>query len=601
MAENSTVYKATIQTQVEGTESVNKLTESVDEAGFAFEQLKEEISKTQKELQAAVATGDKVKFTKLKAELNDLQDNLDKSGQKGAAFGDSMASLPGPAGDAGNAIKGMGDAFKAMLANPVVLVIAAIVGVFLLMKKSMESTAEGQDTLNKAGEAFQKILGPILALIERIALPIFKIWVDILFEVAAAFEKVALWMGISQEKIDEASSGNEDFAATAKEAAEAAAALAEKNAEAARKLAEDAKRTAEEARKRAEEEKLRRIEAAKLAIGFAAKEKTAEENLANARKSIYDDRLEQIRNLQTESDTAYQNEVNRINSLLEIEGLAENEKRQLLIDRTNAEAKYVSDKRARDQQLADEETKRKEDAAKKAEEDNARLAEIDSQNRAERANRIMAEYDLQQRISAQSFQSQLDVFNQVRELERMDLAAKMASADAMAAFDAQTASVRIDIERSATEAKLGIISNALATVASAVGEQTAAGKAMAIASAVIDTYVGANKAMSTYPPPFGQIAAGTVILAGLMNVKKIIQTKLPDVPGATASTPNIAAPSISVPTAPQLQGGVGVNPSTQIAETLATATNKPIKAFVVSTDMSSQQAADRRVTSASTF
>jgi hypothetical protein len=67
------------------------------------------------------------------------------------------------------------------------------------------------------------------------------------------------------------------------------------------------------------------------------------------------------------------------------------------------------------------------------------------------------------------------------------------------------------------------------------------------------------------------------------------------------SVPSIAAPTVSSPGAPQLQGGGGVNPSSQIAQSLAQASGKPVQAYVVSTQMSSQQALDRRTTSAATF
>ena len=74
------------------------------------------------------------------------------------------------------------------------------------------------------------------------------------------------------------------------------------------------------------------------------------------------------------------------------------------------------------------------------------------------------------------------------------------------------------------EAVLNGLSNLL-------GKETVAGKAVAVAKATIDTYKAANLALSTYPPPFGAIAAGTTIAAGFINVKKIVSTKA-DVPKA---------------------------------------------------------------------
>jgi hypothetical protein len=149
-------------------------------------------------------------------------------------------------------------------------------------------------------------------------------------------------------------------------------------------------------------------------------------------------------------------------------------------------------------------------------------------------------------------------------------------------------------------------------LAEAVGAQTTAGKALAIAQATINTYLGATQALATYPPPFGAIAAGTVIIAGLLQVKKIVDTKLPPVPlpgggsaggggGATSNAPSMAAPTIPTMSMPGITATGGTNPTQQIAQTLSQTTNKPIKAYVVSGDVSSQQALDRRTSKAATF
>jgi len=52
-------------------------------------------------------------------------------------------------------------------------------------------------------------------------------------------------------------------------------------------------------------------------------------------------------------------------------------------------------------------------------------------------------------------------------------------------------------------------------------ELFAVGKAASIAQAIINTYVGATRAMAEVPPPFGEILAGTVIAAGFVQVDNI--------------------------------------------------------------------------------
>ena len=67
---------------------------------------------------------------------------------------------------------------------------------------------------------------------------------------------------------------------------------------------------------------------------------------------------------------------------------------------------------------------------------------------------------------------------------------------------------------------------------------------------------------------------------------------------STTSVP--APPTVAVTAAPQIQTGTGQNPTAQIGETIASA-QKPIRAYVVSGEISSQQALDRRTSRAATF
>jgi hypothetical protein len=64
------------------------------------------------------------------------------------------------------------------------------------------------------------------------------------------------------------------------------------------------------------------------------------------------------------------------------------------------------------------------------------------------------------------------------------------------------------------------VANGLNAVGQLVGEQTAAGKALGVATATIDTYVGATKAYA-HGGTLGFISAAAVIAAGLANVKRI--------------------------------------------------------------------------------
>lgn len=200
--------------------------------------------------------------------------------------------------------------------------------------------------------------------------------------------------------------------------------------------------------------------------------------------------------------------------------------------------------------------------------------------RTEKEALLIADYELTKALGNAKFEDELALYDKTRELERQNILARKHSAEELEAFDKQTAAARIAIEKATQETKLSIISDALGAVSDAVGRETAAGKAFAVAQAVMNTYSAANKAMSAYPPPFSFIAAATTVAAGLMNVKKIISTPLPGVSGGGSM------PSVSAPMTPQLQQPTTTNISQQSINDIG---NQAVRAYVVETDVTSNQ------------
>ena len=149
-----------------------------------------------------------------------------------------------------------------------------------------------------------------------------------------------------------------------------------------------------------------------------------------------------------------------------------------------------------------------------------------------------------------------------------------------------------------------------------VDQGSAAAKAIAVAQTGIDTYQSATAAykatvgIPVVGPFLAPIAAAAAIAAGLISVNKILSTQVPkmgDGSGGGASADAVSMTPPTAPTIPSMQFNDsslnvgGNNPTSQIANTLAQTTKQPIKAYVVSTDMSSTQALDRRTNSAATF
>jgi hypothetical protein len=218
---------------------------NADEAANDFKGLSKEIRAATIALQAlekaGITSGDA--FDEARARLDNLNDTLERSRFRAGQFDDRLSAMPGVLGQAGSALKQFNDSVN-MFGKTLTYslgVVGIIVAAFMAMKKALESTAEGQATLNRISTAFQKILGPILAIIEAVALPLFEGLASVLEKVGVTFAFVAEKLGISKQKIAEASSGNKDFAKTAEEAAKAAKDAADKAAAEAEKAAAEAK------------------------------------------------------------------------------------------------------------------------------------------------------------------------------------------------------------------------------------------------------------------------------------------------------------------------------------------------------------------------
>lgn len=90
-----------------------------------------------------------------------------------------------------------------------------------------------------------------------------------------------------------------------------------------------------------------------------------------------------------------------------------------------------------------------------------------------------------------------------------------------------------EIDRAVMDNKLSLASSTFGNLAAIMGKESAAGKAMAVAQATIDTYksaVSAYSSMSGIPivgPALGAVAAAAAVAAGIANVKKITSTKAP--------------------------------------------------------------------------
>ena len=153
-----------------------------------------------------------------------------------------------------------------------------------------------------------------------------------------------------------------------------------------------------------------------------------------------------------------------------------------------------------------------------------------------------------------------------------------------------------------TDQKLEYAQKGLAGLAANLGKETAAGKAAAIASTLISTYQGAQasyQSLAGIPvvgPALGIAAAAAAVAGGLANVKAISQTSTPQTSGMGGTSPSVSSPSRPAPpSVPPAFNIVGASDTNQLAEAIGGQAQKPVKAFVVSNDVSTAQELDRNI------
>ena len=155
---------------------------------------------------------------------------------------------------------------------------------------------------------------------------------------------------------------------------------------------------------------------------------------------------------------------------------------------------------------------------------------------------------------------------------------------------------KIKLENQVKDAKLEIANQTLSLIGTFAKKGSKLAKGVAVAQATMSTYQGITNAFSapsTVPEPFGmalRIANASVIGAsGFANVKNILATNESGTGGGGQSS---GAPSVSAPSFNLVQG-TGTN---QIAQGLSQQ-GAPIKAYVVSSDVSTSQSLDRNIVS----
>ena len=194
------------------------------------------------------------------------------------------------------------------------------------------------------------------------------------------------------------------------------------------------------------------------------------------------------------------------------------------------------------------------------------------------------------------YKGQLNELN--KSFDDEDLANKKAVSDAAILISKN--------EADAKKKTLGDTENALNSLGALAGEQTAAGKALGVASATINTYRGVSDALAaTTVTPFETalkfVNAGAILASGLQNVKKIVSVKVPSVSGSSGGGGGGAAPSGGAISKPPSFNVVGATETSVLSDAVAGQTNQPVQAYVVANDVTTAQSLENNIVEGATI
>jgi hypothetical protein len=495
-------------------------------------------------------------FKNLANQIDDLEDKIKGARQGAGDWVDQLASAGGPLGALGNALNkakvstvSFGTALKATGIGLVVTLVAGLVAAFA---ESEKATKKLQPLLI----GFQKIFAGIFAAIE----PVFNALVDFAVD---ALPMVTKGIGIAYSAVTSFIQGlgslasavskllKGDFSGAWDSAKEAVTGFGKRYDEANKRFIDGTK----EVTKTEQEELDKRKEAAEKAAEERRKREEAEQQ--------YQDQLEELRKRKFEENL-----------------------------------KFGKSLRDADYKLREEERKKEEENERKFLENRDKVYQAAIERGLKNLDGL--------RETAQqknTLLGELLVEQDVRELERIDAEYRRkfelikGNKQAELALEEQYEGLKKNLRMNAINEELNNYAAAAGSISQLLGQQTAAGKAFAIAEATINTYKAAAQVFARPAPGDPatslsiKIASMIAALAsGFKTVRGIVSTKTTGtIGGTTPATPS----ATQAPIAPQPPL---INTRTQLdaatIQQMGSATNR---AYVVESDVTNSQERIRRI------
>ena len=272
-------------------------------------------------------------------------------------------------------------------------------------------------------------------------------------------------------------------------------------------------------------------------------------------------------------------------------------------DKAKELAKEARLKEIEDKKKFDEETKKGIEDLNKSQADSEKKRQEDAQAildslkpKETPTQKLQREYEEKKAILEAAGKSTFELEMQhLSDIEEMDAEAKAKKKKS----DEEQGAAEVEIAKRTAAAKQALFAKTSETLnkgADLLGKNTAAGKAMAAAAALINTYQGITAELATKtvtPFEIGLKIANVAIIAatGFKAVQDIVSVQIPGGGGGgggaqTGSAPSMTAPSFNT---------VGSSSTNQLAQTIGSQSQTPIKTYVTASDVTTGQALDRSI------
>ena len=544
-------------------------------------------------------------FKRLVGEIDDLEDKLKSAKGAAADWIDTLESAGGPIGAVGgalNKLKVSTQSFGAALkATGIGLIVSLLGGFIAALSKSDETMKKFEPILIMFEQALNGILGALQPLIDGFI----ELAINVMPYVTKAFKVVyssvtAVFQSLGKLGGAVVKLFKGDFAGAWEDAKSSVTSFSDNYDAAVDRFEQGQKKMTKTQKENLDKQKKDRDDAA---------EKAKQQREAEL-KELSDGQKEAMLELLSERDAEEYKVREHYSNLLFLATKYGDDTAQLKLAQQNAldeiDTKYKDKEREKAEKEAEEAKKKADDIAKFQLDQYEKIKKLDEERQdfTFKANQAIGQswVDLGNNI-ATVFGSLVNVFGQGSDAAKafgvaqvaINAAAtigsiilnnKQAQAEYNKAIAGGNATIALGISSAFIPGMQGIAAAQIASGKAAVGLATAGKISSKVNSIAQIATVGVTSA--------AQIAA--ILSAGKGSKSNGSGAG----GGDSASTPAPALPTVTPTAAPQIQTTGGMNPTQQIGETIS-ASQRPIKAYVVSGEVTSQQALDRRTSRAATF